>query len=121
MLPAVIIALIVRVVLALAAGWWKYVYTSRSTKLRKTVKNISGQRRVRVLVLSRRLRAKLWFEPSSRAKGAFDVHFQGDDDGFTVSSAPGEPIHIREARDVLNEFGLDLEKCLWQDILDSAE
>ena len=60
------------------------------------------------------LEAKLWFQKSG---SGFNIRHYGCDDDFSVVGHPGEPIHLIEARQALEDVGLNIDKCSWDDIV----
>jgi hypothetical protein len=73
----------------------------------------------RVYVERQGLQAKLWFEKTA---DGYRVRHQGDAADFSVYSgaATGEAIHIHEAREALEDVGLDLNRCSWDDIVSKS-
>lgn len=90
------------------------------TRLRPFIHSETGKVR-RVYIQRSGLEAKLWFQKSKSPHATFDVRFEGDGAEFGVVPRPGEPIHLTTARAALDDLGLDMNTCTWQQIVDLAQ
>jgi len=88
-------------------------FNSAGTKLKRTISPKTGRVR-RVYVKRNGLKAKLWFQ---RTTSGFQIRHFGSNADFSVSGHPGEPIHVAEARQALEDLGLDINCCSWDDIV----
>lgn len=89
-----------------------------TTRLKKHTHPRTGEV-TRVYIVRKSLHAKLWLQKTATG---FEVRHQGTDADFSVTSRAslGEAIHIREAREALQDVGLDINRCTWDDIVKKA-